>query len=47
MTSRGKGQSTSSDSQQTVQRPTTLVSDRPMSAVALTLAQDAHIPDFI
>lgn len=39
MTSWGKGQSTSSDSQQTVRRPTTLVSDWLMSVWALTLAQ--------
>jgi len=35
-----EGQSTSSDSQQTVRRPTSLVSDCPMAVWALTLAQD-------
>ncbi|MEQ2226976.1 hypothetical protein ILYODFUR_032913 [Ilyodon furcidens] len=36
-------QSTSSDSQQTVQRPTALVSDWSMSEWALTLAQDNQL----
>lgn len=38
-----EGQSTSSDSQQTVRRPTTPVSDRPMAVWALTLAQDNQL----
>lgn len=38
-----EGQATSSDSQQTVRRPTALVSDWPVSVWALTMAQDNQL----